>query len=176
VTNPGPRSVDAIDWPKWQPSERAVLCFVFDRQQVLLIHKKTGLGAGKINAPGGRIDPGESAAAAAVREVAEETGVAAADLSEVGQLFFEFTDGYKLHGTVFFSRSHSGTLAETVEADPFWCDVEKMPYERMWADDRYWLPLALAGGYVKGYFVFEGDVMLSKRVETEGVHGAVHSD
>ena len=46
----------------WKPVEEAVLCFVRDREnrRVLLIHKKTGLGAGLINAPGGRIEKGES--------------------------------------------------------------------------------------------------------------------
>ncbi|RKX74483.1 MAG: NUDIX hydrolase, partial [Spirochaetes bacterium] len=54
----------------WKPVEEAVLCFIRDRKEekVLLIHKKTGLGAGLINAPGGRIDPGETPEEAAVRE------------------------------------------------------------------------------------------------------------
>ena len=56
-----------VDWSRWEPTERAVLCFVRDGDRVLLIHKKTGLGAGKVNAPGGRIDPGETAEEAAIR-------------------------------------------------------------------------------------------------------------
>ena len=39
--------------------------------QVLLIRKKRGLGAGKINGPGGKLDPGETFAQTAVREVQE---------------------------------------------------------------------------------------------------------
>jgi 8-oxo-dGTP diphosphatase len=50
------------DWSVWQPTERANLCFVTRGDEVLLIHKKRGLGAGKINGPGGRIEPGETAA------------------------------------------------------------------------------------------------------------------
>ena len=50
------------DWSTWQPHERANLCFVVRGEEVLLIHKKRGLGAGKINGPGGRIEPGETAA------------------------------------------------------------------------------------------------------------------
>jgi 8-oxo-dGTP diphosphatase len=160
------RSVEAIDWPSWKPTETAVLCFVRDGDRLLLINKKTGLGAGKVNAPGGRIDPGETAHDAAVREVREEVCVEASDLSLAGELFFQFTDGYKLHGTVFFAAQHAGTPAETPEADPFWCAIRDIPYERMWEDDRYWLPLALAGTRFKAYFVFDGDRMLSKRVDT----------
>ncbi len=159
-----PQSVDEIDWEAWEPTERAVVCFIRDGARVMLIHKKTGLGAGKINAPGGRIDPGESAAEAAVRETAEEIGMTVADPREVGQLFFEFTDGYRLHGTVFFSMRYAGEPVETGEACPFWCGTDEIPYDEMWADDRHWLPLALSGTYIRGYFVFDGDRMLSKRV------------
>ncbi len=161
-----PRDVALIDWPSWTPTERAVLCFAHDHERVLLINKKTGLGAGKVNAPGGRIDPGESAMAAAVREVKEEVLVDVWDLRETGQLFFQFTDGYKLHGTVFFASGFSGTPAATREADPFWCRLDSLPYDRMWEDDRHWLPLALDGTYFHAYFVFDDDRMLSKRIVT----------
>jgi len=64
-----PRMVRDIDWASWTPTERATLLFVLRDGQILLIHKKTGLGAGKINGPGGRIEPGESAQEGAIREV-----------------------------------------------------------------------------------------------------------
>lgn len=161
-----PRDVDEIDWPAWVPSERAVLCFVRDRDSLLLIHKKTGLGAGKVNAPGGRIDPGETAEEAAVREVREEVHVEASGLRLAGELHFQFLDGYALHGTVFFASEHSGSPRETPEADPFWCPVSEVPWDRMWEDDRHWLPLALEGVPFRAFFVFDGDRMLSRRIET----------
>jgi 8-oxo-dGTP diphosphatase len=40
--------------------------------EVLLGYKKTGFGTGKIVALGGHVEPGESAAEAAAREVKEE--------------------------------------------------------------------------------------------------------
>ncbi|HYF35152.1 MAG TPA: NUDIX domain-containing protein, partial [Prosthecobacter sp.] len=57
------------DWRAWQPAIRATLMFIIDeaRDEVLLIRKKRGLGAGKINGPGGKIDPGESSIECAVR-------------------------------------------------------------------------------------------------------------
>jgi 8-oxo-dGTP diphosphatase len=42
--------------------------FVIRDGHILLIHKKRGLGAGKINGPGGRIDLGESPQECAVRK------------------------------------------------------------------------------------------------------------
>ena len=53
----------------WTPNMRANLVFLTRGEEVLLIHKKTGLGAGKINGPGGKLEPGESPLDAARREV-----------------------------------------------------------------------------------------------------------
>jgi len=158
--------IHTIDWDKWQPKERAVLCFIRDGERVLLIHKKRGLGKGKINAPGGRIEIGETTEMAAVRETQEEVGLTPSELEKRGELFFIFTDGYTLHGTVFFASKYTGTPIETDEADPFWCDIDTIPYDTMWADDRLWLPLALEGTYFKGYFVFDNDKMLSHKIVT----------
>jgi 8-oxo-dGTP diphosphatase len=134
----------------------------------MLIHKKTGLGKGKINAPGGRIDPGETAYDAAIRETHEEIGLIPYSPVQVGELFFIFIDGYSLHGTVFWSTSFSGTPVETDEAKPFWCPINAIPYREMWEDDRYWLPLVLEGNRIKGYFIFENDTMLSNKIEISG--------
>ncbi|HMA64404.1 MAG: 8-oxo-dGTP diphosphatase [Fibrobacterota bacterium] len=158
--------VHAIEWDKWQPKERAVLCFIRDSGRVMLIHKKRGLGKGKINAPGGRIEIGETTEMAAVRETQEEIGLTPSELEIRGELFFIFTDGYSLHGTVYFANKFTGTPVETDEADPFWCEIDKIPYDNMWADDRLWLPLALDRKFFKGYFIFDDDKMLSHRVVT----------
>ena len=50
-----------IAWEHWVPQQRATLLFVLRDGQALLIHKKRGLGAGKINGPGGRLMPMVSA-------------------------------------------------------------------------------------------------------------------
>ena len=64
----GDLQVSGIDWAAWKPTEYANLCFVMRDGKILLIRKKRGLGAGKINGPGGRLEPGETALAAAIRE------------------------------------------------------------------------------------------------------------
>ncbi len=159
-----PLQVDKIDWTVWQPTERAVLSFIRDGKRLMLIRKKTGLGAGKINAPGGRIKPGETAMQAAIRETIEEIHMEPKNPRKRGELFFQFTNGYKLHGEVFFSAEYAGDPTETDEADPFWCSIEDLPYHEMWEDDRYWLPLALEGKSFVAYFVFNDDRMLDKNV------------
>ena len=54
--------------------------FVLRDDEVLLIHKKTGHGQGKINAPGGKLEAAESVAECATREVREEVGLEVTDL------------------------------------------------------------------------------------------------
>ncbi len=161
-----PESVEVVEWDNWKFTERAVLCFVHNDQKLLLIHKKTGLGKGKINAPGGRIEPGEDAETAAIRETREETGIIASELECVGMLHFIFKDGYSLHGTVFFAHQFRGKMTETVEALPFWCDKNDIPFHLMWEDDQYWIPKALAGNFIHGFFIFDNDKMLSMAVRT----------
>lgn len=162
--NPIPRLVAQINWPTWVPTERAVLCFIRDKNRVMLINKKTGLGAGKVNAPGGRIELGETPVQAAVRETMEEIHLEPLNPQKQGELFFQFTNGFALHGTVFFANAYTGTPCATPEADPFWCSIAELPFDRMWEDDRHWLPRALSGEYFEGYFIFEDDLMLDKRV------------
>ena len=166
-----PRVVRDIDWASWTPTERATLLFVLRDGQILLIHKKTGLGAGKINGPGGRIDPGESAQEGAIREVQEELCITPTGVRGAGELFFQFVDGYSLHGSVFQATGFDGVLCETHEAAPLWTPVESIPYARMWADDELWLPLLLKGRGFRGFFVFDGDTMLDSLVEDKGILG-----
>jgi 8-oxo-dGTP diphosphatase len=164
-----PDSVSEIEWRAWKPTERAVLLFIQEGEKLLLIHKKKGLGAGKINAPGGRIEPNETPRVAAIRETIEEVGMEPINPEQRGEVFFQFKDGYKLHGEIFFSTHYSGVPTETEEAGPFWCDIDSIPYEKMWEDDQYWLPLALDSTPFKAYFIFDDDRMVDKKIEIENV-------
>lgn len=155
-----------IDWTHWTPRERGVLCFILQDGQLLLILKKRGLGSGKINAPGGKIEPGESALQAAIRETQEEVGVTPCDPEARGELSFQFTDGYSLHCTVFLAHSGTGDPVETDEAVPIWTPANAVPYEKMWADDIEWLPELLAGRSFRGFFLFDDDKMLTKQITT----------
>jgi len=154
-----------IDWSTWSPKETGVLCFIISEGNILLIHKKRGLGAGKINGPGGRIDPGETPLQATIRETREEVALTPLNLEETGQLCFQFKDGYSLRCHVFLASSFNGTPAETDEAVPFWCPVDSIPYDQMWEDDRHWLPLMLKGNKFQGRFIFDGERMESCEVE-----------
>ncbi|MCG3154464.1 MAG: 8-oxo-dGTP diphosphatase [bacterium] len=154
-----------IDWANWQPLMRATLLFVMQDSRLLLIRKKRGLGAGKINAPGGRIDPGETPRQCAIREVQEELCITPLDVEERGTLRFQFVDGLALHVRVFTATAWKGEPQETDEATPLWTPIDHIPYDEMWADDRLWLPQMLAGRRFDGRFLFEQDRLLAHELE-----------
>ena len=154
-----------MDWKNWIPRERANLCFIVKNERVLLIRKKRGLGAGKINAPGGKIEPNETAVESAIREAREEVGVVPIEPEKRGELYFQFVDGYSLHCVVFIALECKGEPVETAEATPFWQPLDAIPYDEMWEDDQHWLPLLFEGKTFCGYFTFEGEAMKTKKVE-----------
>lgn len=158
--------VSDIDWENWEPQEVATLMFIRDRDLVLLIRKKRGLGAGKINGPGGRIEPGESPIECAIRETEEELLVTPHNVRAAGELFFHAEDDMpRIHGHVFVATAYRGEPRETEEAIPLWTPVHDLPFDEMWEDDRYWLPQVLDGGSVKGWFTFVGESMIDHHIE-----------
>ena len=148
----------------WKPNMVANLVFVIEDENVLLIHKKTGLGAGKINGPGGKLEEGETALDAAIREVEEELLITPHQLEEMGVLHFDFVDGLRLECTVFRAFGYDGTPTETREAKPEWFAFDKVPYDQMWADDQHWLPQVIEGQHFTAWFRFDKEEMLSRRV------------
>lgn len=154
-----------LEWNSFSPVDSAVLCFIQQSGNVLLIEKKRGLGAGKVNGPGGKLEPGETFLEAAIRETQEEIGLVPLDPQWHVTLDFVFIDGYTLTVRVFTAQAWEGSLIETDEALPFWVPVTEIPYERMWEDDRLWLGYALEGKNAAGRFVFDDDTMVKSDIQ-----------
>lgn len=157
-------SICDINWNTWTATESATLLFVIQGNNILLIRKKTGLGKGKINGPGGRIEPDELPPECAIREIKEELCIDVNEVAICGELFFEFTNGYKLHAYVFKTDSFTGTPEETPEAKPLWFDIHALPYEEMWTDDKMWIPHMLKNEPFVGRFIFDDDIMVDGAV------------
>lgn len=154
-----------IHWQTWQAEIICTLMFIVKDNQVLLIRKKRGLGAGKINGPGGKLDPGETPLACAIRETEEELLVTPEQIDLVAELFFHAEDMPRIHAYAYIAQEYSGTPTETEEASPIWFDIEEIPFNEMWQDDQYWLGAALGGSNVRGWFSFEEETLLDYKVE-----------
>lgn len=146
----------------------ATLCYLVRGDEILLIRKKRGLGEGKLVGPGGKVEDGETPREAAVREVEEEVRLFVETPTKVGEFEFVFGEESEMFVHVFRAEEFSGEPRETEEADPRWFDVEDMPYDEMWEDDRLWMPHLLSGETFSGWFRFDsdGDEMLEQELET----------
>ena len=153
-----------IDWDSWEPEQVATLMFILQGDEVLLIRKKRGLGAGKINGPGGRLEDGETPEACAIRETNEELLINPINPRFAGELFFHAEDMPRIHVHVYVAHSYEGEPGETDEAIPIWFKLDQLPFDEMWDDDRIWLGHVLGGGTVRGYFTFIEETLIDHRV------------
>jgi 8-oxo-dGTP diphosphatase len=142
----------------------ATLCFLVQGdppERVLLGRKKVGFGKDKYGGVGGKINAGETAAHAAVRELHEETGVLAAqeDLEPAAHLTFLFPHRPEWSQVVhvYVTRAWTGSAKPSREIDPAWFPVTEIPFPEMWDDCQHWLPRVLGGEWTRGRFVFGPD-------------------
>lgn len=144
----------------------ATLCYPVVEDEVLLIEKQRGLGAGKLVGAGGKLEAGESPRECLIREVREELEVTVPNPVAVGAFTFRFGDDDPRLVHVFRTDSIEGLPSESPEAVPRWFPADALPYDRMWADDRYWLPHLLEGTSFTAHFDFDetGEELLRKEV------------
>lgn len=128
---------------------------------ILLGWKKTGLGRGKYTGPGGKVEAGETPETAAIREVAEESGmvIEPGDLQYLGKLTFLFParPAWDQLAHVFAARRWRGEPVETTEIRPTWFPLAQIPYAEMWDDYRFLLPRALEGQNVTARIIYSAD-------------------
>lgn len=128
---------------------------------VLLGYKKVGFGEGKYGGFGGKIEAHESIAAATIRELKEEAGIIASaeQLAYRGWLDFVFPalPSWNLQVHVYVTHTWNGEPRESVEMIPIWFQVESIPYQKMWQDSKFWLPLVLWDWHIQAHFSYCAD-------------------
>ncbi len=138
----------------------ATLCHIISDRKVLLLRKSKGLfGEGRWNGPGGKLREKETPGDCAIREVREETGLSVSSINQHGVLKFYF--GHKKQVDwivyVFLVDSFSGSIKSSSEGEIRWFSLQEIPYGQMWEDDKFWLPLLIAGKRFRGVFHFDRD-------------------
>lgn len=136
-------------------------------ENLLLGEKKRGFGLGKINGVGGKLEPNETPLDAVVRECREEIGVTPISPVEYG--IIEFDEVVKnerciveMHIFKCNGYSENETPKESDEIKPLFVNKNQIPYDKMFEDDRYWLPELLKGRKFKGFFVYDDNLNLLK--------------
>ena len=141
----------------------ATLCILIDEnsERILLGMKKMGFGKGKYNGFGGKPKQDETVEDAAIREVYEESGaiVPKESIEKTGELNFTFDKkpewNQQVH--VFIAKNWKGAIKESEEMKPEWFGFNDIPFDKMWNDDKHWLPLILKGDKIKADFTFGDD-------------------
>ena len=147
--------------------KQATLLFLVKNNQILLAMKKRGFGVNRWNGVGGKPILNENILDTAIRETQEEIGVTPKNISQVATLDFYFQDNPKLDQqvVVYLAKEWEGEPVETEEMNPKWFDIEKIPFDSMWPDDPYWLPLVLTNKKIQAKFVLgENDIILEKEI------------
>jgi len=149
-------------FPCTKPEKLFNVVFIMKKERILLGYKKRGFGEGKWNGFGGKVEKNESITASALRELKEESNLTIDKLTRRGILYFEFQEGpqnlLKVH--VFTGdgdQIQEDLLAESEEMRPKWFQIDDIPYDKMWQDDRLWFPLLLdpTGKLFFGHFRFK---------------------
>lgn len=132
-----------------------------ESEQILLGYKKKGFGVGKYTGVGGGLEEGETILQCAVRELAEELEITVneQDLVPHGKLIFRFPakPSWNMDAHLFAIWEWEGELQETDEIRPIWFDVTALPYDNMWDDGPFWLPLLLRGKQFEATLTFAED-------------------
>ncbi len=135
----------------------ATVCFI-SRNNKILLQKRPDRQrwAGILNGPGGKIERNETPLQAVIREVAEETTLVIRETTLHGtvRLVFNGSREQQLLVHIFSTSTFSGR-PRGAEGTLRWYSKEQLPFDRMWPDQRYWLPLVLAGGRLNALSHFD---------------------
>lgn len=144
----------------------ATLVYVVQGDEVLMIHRnqrENDLHFGKYNGLGGKFEEGESPRACAIRELQEESGLTATELTLKGQILFPKFDKLKRDWLVFVYRveKFQGDLIRlNHEGELVWKKQNELLSLNLWEGDKLFLPYVFKSGSFEGTIQYlEGKVI-----------------
>lgn len=123
--------------------------------------KKQGFGQGKWLGLGGKVEEKETIEEAMIRECFEESGIEAHKYIKRGVLTFYYTNDPIMEAHYFEISDYKNEPKHSDEMEVTWYDIAEIPYEKMWPNDRYWLPALLDDKKFEGEFYFNDDYQIT---------------
>jgi 8-oxo-dGTP diphosphatase len=146
----------------------ATLCYLKANGKTLMLHRikrANDMHAGKWNGLGGKLLPGETPQACAIREVQEESGLTLINPVWRGVLTFPaFNNNEDWYVFVFVGRHFSGELIDSAEGVLAWIEDEQLPMLNLWEGDHIflqWLDLEL---FFSGHFLYQEERLIEHSV------------
>ncbi|GAA1387912.1 8-oxo-dGTP diphosphatase [Catellatospora chokoriensis] len=136
---------------------------------MLLMHRNKwsqDIHFGKYLSLGGHVEPDEDVLTCARREVNEESGLTASDLTLRGTVMWTGFGHHRINALCFIFRCdvfagtpHNGNEEGTLE----WVPMDKLASRPIWESDRLWLPMVFDTNTKPFYGVmpYDGHEMLS---------------
>ena len=127
------------------------LVIVHRDDKVLLGLKKeregrNGFGVGKWNGFGGGLEDGDDGdlEVCVCREALEEGGIHVKNLVKIGETLYKFVGDEQDHLVhIYVTEEFDGEPMESDEMRPEWFGVADIPYDKMWKNDKFWMPYLL---------------------------------
>ena len=151
----------------------ATLVYLKRNGKTLMIHrikKQADIHQGKWNGLGGKLEPGESPEACAVREVREESGLEIRSLRYGGLLVFAGFKGEDWYVWVYTSEAFDGELIDSDEGRLQWIPDAELRSLPLWPSDLLFLDWLEAGKVFSARFAYSPqDEMLGHEVVFHGM-------
>lgn len=136
----------------------ATLCYVRQGGKTLMLHrikKANDMHAGKWNGLGGKLLPGETPEACAIREVYEESGLTLINPVLRGIITFPgFANDDDWYCFLFVGRAFTGELSDSDEGVLAWIDDTVLLDLPLWPGDRIFIPWLDVNAFFSGRFTY----------------------
>ena len=149
---------------------KAVVSYAVKGDKVLLgvrNSSSTNLGVNKVAGLGGKLDPNETSDKALVRELKEEVGIIPTKFRNVGRVIFlnPHETKWNLDVDVYIIDEWDGEPTELEKITPEWFLISELPLDRMFSDNKYWLPRVLEGKHVNATFLFDENGIVESEIQ-----------
>lgn len=151
-------------------AEKATLCFVLFKDELLMINRVKPPFMGRWNAVGGHLNDGETIEACAIREIKEESGISVDKVKQISEFTWNYDDeiGYAYLATLPDDFDISAFPKKTEEGIVDFCDIDWVLDKRndgVIDDLRVFLSDISVGEYKDYHLIYDGNSLVKAEVK-----------